>query len=80
MKDDLRMEVFQKLSNRRMVTEVGLDKGRLRLDAVESPGFAAWPDQRVYTMTVGDQAPDELRPDPSRRPRDERRGAFLSDA
>ena len=63
-----------------MVTEVCLDKRRLRLNPVESPGFASRPNQGVDAMPVSDEAPNELRADPSRRAGDERRGAFLSDA
>jgi hypothetical protein len=81
MKHDLRMEVFQEFSNPGVVIEVGLDKRRLRFDSAQPPGFPARPNQGVHAMTIPNESPDELRPDPSRRARDERRGAFaLSDA
>jgi hypothetical protein len=59
-----------------VVTQLALDQGRVRLESAEPPGIVAGPNQCVDAMTIGREAPDQVRTDPSRRTGNERRRAI----
>jgi hypothetical protein len=73
VKNQLRAKVGEKLADPRMVTEVAVDQRQLRLEAAQAPGVPAGADQGNNRMAVRGQSPDQVRADPPRSSRDERR-------